>query len=235
MRATSNKIVNYDSVDLQTGVRYTRPVNVDGVYNLNGTISYSIPVRLLKGTVEFSTRSTWYRSKQFINGLENGINTWRIGPELRFDINPNDKMNLGVGASIDYYKTKYSLASALNANFLSSQYFLSVSLDLPARFYFSSDFNYTTNSQLSEGFNAAIPNWNASISKQFLKSNRGELKLSISDILNRNLGISRNTNQNYIEDVRVNSVRRFAMLSFTYSLSKTGLNNGGGGGFRVIR
>jgi hypothetical protein len=29
-------------------------------------------------------------------------------------------------------------------------------------------------------------------------------------------------------------LRRFFMLSFTYSLSKTGLNNAGGGGMRMI-
>ena len=66
-----------------------------------------------------------------------------------------------------------------------------------------------------------------SISKQMLKWNRGELKLRINDMLNRNVGVSRNSNQNYIEDTRVNTLRRFALLSFTYSLSKTGGAQGG--------
>jgi hypothetical protein len=79
-----------------------------------------------------------------------------------------------------------------------------------------------------------VPIWNASISKQFLRYNRGEIKLSATDLLNKNVGINRTTNQNYIEDSRVNSLRRFFMLSFTYSLSKTGLNNAGGGGMRII-
>ncbi|HQX72947.1 MAG TPA: outer membrane beta-barrel protein, partial [Chitinophagaceae bacterium] len=79
-----------------------------------------------------------------------------------------------------------------------------------------------------------VPLWNASISKQMLKFNRGELKFSARDLLNRNVGISRNTNNNYIEDSRVLTLRQFFLLSFTYSLSKTGLNNTGGGGMRVI-
>jgi hypothetical protein len=77
--------------------------------------------------------------------------------------------------------------------------------------------------------------WNASISKQMLKYNRGELKFAARDLLDKNIGISRNTNNNYIEDSRVLTLRRFFLLSFTYSLSKTGLNNaGGGGGMRII-
>jgi hypothetical protein len=68
-----------------------------------------------------------------------------------------------------------------------------------------------------------------------LKYNRGELKFRVSDLLNRNTGISRTTNQGYIEDSQVTTLRRFFMISFTYSLSKTGLNNPGGpGGMRVI-
>ena len=39
------------------GVRTTKPVNVNGVYNLNSNISYSMPVRFLKGTVEMSSNT----------------------------------------------------------------------------------------------------------------------------------------------------------------------------------
>ncbi len=63
-----------------------------------------------------------------------------------------------------------------------------------------------------------------------LHFNRGELKFTANDILNRNIRIDRSTNQNYIEDTRVNGLRRFFLLSFTYSLSKTGLNGAGNGG-----
>ena len=99
----------------------------------------------------------------------------------------------------------------------------------------STDFNYYISNQYANGYNANIPLWNASLSKQFLKFKRGEIKLSVNDILNQNTGVSRSTTQNYIEDKRINGLRRFLLLGFTYSLSKTGLNNEGkGGGMRMI-
>jgi hypothetical protein len=67
-----------------------------------------------------------------------------------------------------------------------------------------------------------------------LKYNRGELKFIARDILNRNIGISRNSNNSYIEDSRVLTLRQFFILSFTYSLSKTGLTNESGSGHRMI-
>ena len=234
-QATQNKIVNYDSVNVQTGVRYSNPVNVNGVYNFNSNINYSMPVGFLKGTIEVGGRTGYFKGKQFINSFANDIKTWSLGPEIRLDMNPNDKLNISFGVNLDYNNTKYSLQSAMNTKYLSQDYNTSFDWQLPKLFFLSSDFSYTINSQRATGFNTKVPLWNASISKQFLRYNRGELKLSAADLLNRNIGISRTTNQNYIEDSRVNTLRRFFMLSFTYSLSKTGLNNAGGGGMRMIR
>ena len=68
-----------------------------------------------------------------------------------------------------------------------------------------------------------------------MKYSRGEIKLSAFDMLNENTGVTRTSNQNYIEDSRVNTLQRFFMLTFTYSLTKSGLATGGhGGGMKVM-
>ncbi|MEO7924329.1 MAG: outer membrane beta-barrel protein [Chitinophagaceae bacterium] len=240
MQSTQNKIVNYDSVDLQTGVRKTKPVNVNGVYNVNSNISYSMPVRFLKGNIELSSGAGYRRNKQLINTttgaiVTNTIRTLSAGPELRLDMNPNAKLSIATSAGFSYNKTHYSLPGAPDNDYLSQEYNLSLDWEMPRRFFFSSEFTYTVNSQRAAGFNTKVPLWNASISKQMLKYNRGELKFAARDLLDRNIGISRNTNNNYIEDTRVLTLRQFFLLSFTYSLSKTGLNNAGNsGGMRII-
>lgn len=233
MQTTENKIVNYDTIN-SLGVKRTRPVNVNGVYNINSNISYSLPVRFLKGSVEISSNTGLFKTKQFINTIGNDIKTFSIGPDIRFDMNPTDKINIGIGAGFNYNKTKYSLQAALNTDYLSQEYSASLDWEMPKGFFFATDFSYTINSQRASGFNLKVPLWNASISKQMLKFNRGELKFSARDLLNKNIGINRNTNNNYIEDSRVLTLRQFFLLSFTYSLSKTGLNNAGGGGMRMI-
>jgi hypothetical protein len=234
VQATKNKIVNYDSINLQTGVRKTKPVNVSGVYNLNANISYSMPVRFLKGSIEWSSNAGYNKGKQLVNTAsgfiaENIIKVLSIGPDIRLEINPTEKLNFGTGAGFNYNKTKYSLQASQNNNYFSQEYNASVDWEMPKGFFFSTDFTYTINSQRAIGFNTKVPLWNASISKQILKFNRGELKFSARDLLNKNIGVSRNTTNSYIEDSRVLTLRRFFLLSFTYSLSKTGLNNAGGG------
>ena len=232
---TQNRIVNYDSVNLATGVRRTRPVNVNGVYMLSANVNYSMPVRFLKANLQVGSGLTYNKGKQFINKAANNISTLTLRPGVGLDINPNDKLSLNIGANYGLNRTKYSLESALDNNYLSQEYNTSVDWQLPKNFFISTEFTYTINSQRAEGFNTNVPMWNASLSKQFLKYNRGELKISATDLLNRNTGITRSTNQNYIEDREVNTLKRYFLLSFTYSLSKSGLNAGAGpGSMRVI-
>lgn len=230
---TQHKIVNYDSLT-SLGIKTTKPVNVNGVYTINSSISYSMPVRFLKATLELSSNTGFAKTKQFINRAGNEIKTFTLGPEIRLDMNPVDKLNVALGASVNYNKSRYSLQSDLNGKFVTTEYTASLDWEMPKGFFFSTDFNYYINSQRAAGFNTKIPLWHASISKQLLKYNRGELKISARDLLNKNVGISRTTNNNYIEDSRVLTLRRFFLLTFTYSLSKTGLNNAGGGGMRII-
>ncbi len=236
VRQTNNKIVNYDTIDA-FGVKSTRPVNVDGVYSVNGTVSVGLPVRFLKGNINFSSGIGYDKGKQFINGVDNTINTLMVGPNVRLDMNPTDKFDVSLNAGINYNKSDYSLQSSLNTTYFSQNYGADINWQLPKSFYFSTDFTYTVNNRLTEGFNLRVPLWNASISKQFLRFNRGELKLTAFDLLNENVNISRSSNNNYIEDSRIRTLQRYFMLSFTYSLSKVGLGQArpDGGGIRIMR
>jgi Outer membrane protein beta-barrel family/Carboxypeptidase regulatory-like domain len=230
---TDNKIVNADTL-YSSGIKKTKPVNVDGVYNLSGDINLGLPARFLKGTFRIGSNMGYNHGKQFINNMSNTINSFSAGPRLGIDMGPTEKIDLSFTAGMNYNKTKYSLQPVFNNTYFSQLYEAEFNWQLPKGIYFTTDFVYTVNNQRAAGFNAQIPLWGASISKQFLKFNRGELKLRVNDILNRNVGISRSTNQNYIEDSRVNSLRRFGILTFTYSLSKTGLGGGRDGEVRII-
>ncbi len=231
---TDNKIVNADTL-YSSGIKKTRLVNVDGVYNLNGDVNVGFPARFLKGTVRIGSNLGYNKGKQFINNVANTINTFSAGPRFGIDMSPADKIDLSLTAGMNYNKTKYSLQPLFNTTYVSQLYEAEFNWQLPKGIYFSTDFVYTINNQLAAGFNARVPLWGASISKQFLNFNRGELKLRVNDILNQNIGVSRTSNQNYIEDSRVNTLRRYAILTFTYSLTKTGLGSGRSGDVRVIR
>jgi len=236
MMETQNKIVNYDKIN-SLGVDSVMPVNVNGVYNMNSNMSFGFPVRFLKATMNISSVANYSKGKQFVaTGAATEMNTIKtitLEPDVRLDMSPTEKINLSFSAGVNYSKSKYSVQSTRNSKYFTQSYSAEVDWELPKKFYFSTDFDYSVNN-LEAGYNAKIPLWNASISKQVLRLNRGELKFAVKDLLDKNIRINRSSNQNYIEDTRTNSLRRFFLLSFTYSLSKTGLNGSGGGGMRVM-
>ncbi len=230
---SNNRIVNFDSLNFTNGVRKSKPVNVDGVYSLNGNISYSMPLRFMKASMEVSSRINYNSDKQFFNNVENRIKTLTLGPSFRLDISPTDKISFTLQTDFGINNTKYSQQTDQDNKYFSQEYSTSVDWQLPKNFFFSTDFSYTINTRRAEGFNTNIPIWNAGFSKQFMKYNRGEIKLSVADILNENVNISRSTGQNSIEDREVNTLRRFFLLSFTYSITKSGLTKDVRGGIMI--
>ncbi|MES2849101.1 MAG: outer membrane beta-barrel protein, partial [Bacteroidota bacterium] len=231
---TKNKIVNSNNIN-NLGIDSVMLVNTNAVYNFNSSASYSFPVRFLKATMEISSVANYSKGKQFLQGLSNNISQLMIAPFMRIDMSPSDKLTIGLSAEISYYNTKYSLQPKANNNYFYQEYGTDIGLELPKGFFFSTDFNYQITNQQAAGYNQHVPIWNMSISKQMLRFNRGELKLSVNDLLNKNTNINRTANLNYIEDRQVNSLRRYFMLTFTYNLSKTGLDKSNEGGGRVIR
>ncbi|MBD0367703.1 MAG: outer membrane beta-barrel protein, partial [Flavisolibacter sp.] len=207
------------------GVQLSMPLNADGVYYANGNFNIGFPIRRMKGG-NFSTYTTisYNRNVNFADGVKNFTYDFSLGEELRVSYNHEERLDVGISVGIDYNSVKNTLQKNQNQN--SSYYVYAASADisytLPENFILSTDLDYATNTGLASGYNQSYFLWNASLSKQVFKNKRGELKLSINDILNQNTNVSRNTADNYIEDVRNLTLRRFAMLTFTYNLNRTG-------------
>jgi hypothetical protein len=131
-------------------------------------------------------------------------------------------------ASLSLNTSDYSLLPALNSHYMRQNYGMNATAYLPWRLSLHTEFNAIVNTGRAEGYNTAIPLWNTSIAKALLKNDRGEVKFGVMDILNRNTGITRSVNQGSIVDEQYNVLRRYFLLSFTYSLNKSGLRSKGG-------
>jgi hypothetical protein len=63
---------------------------------------------------------------------------------------------------------------------------------------------------------------NSSIRRTFGKTDAFELKASVNDLFNQNLGIRRNINSNIISENTFQNIRRFWLLTFTWNFTKNG-------------
>jgi len=223
----TNSIVNSDSVT-SYGKRFSHPVNTNGVSNLFGNISYNLTLPARMGRIGMSSNFTYGKNLSYINGVANFTTNTIIGPALSYNFSRDNIIDLSLRGSVTLNKTDYSPQTITNTRYWQQSYDIDVTGYLSSTLSINSDFNYTINTGNSNGYNVSLPRWNASIAKSMFKNNRGQLKLSVQDILNQNTGISQFTLPGYIYNSRYNVLQRYALLSFTYSLNKAGGKNDGG-------
>jgi hypothetical protein len=60
------------------------------------------------------------------------------------------------------------------------------------------------------------------IAKKMFKGQKGEIRLSVFDLLNQNQSIYRTVSETYFEDVNTQVVKQYFMLTFTYNLKNFG-------------
>ena len=166
--------------------------------------------------------------------IDNGYNetnskSWNFGLSLSNE-NKN-KVDLTIGANYDFNKTTYSLQDK-DRDYLKQNYYTKFDWDLTNSLTFNTQFDfslYTDNNFDSQ----SVPIWNLGFDYAFLKGKRGNLKLQVFDILDKDLGIVRNSSDSYFEETIQKNLGTYAMLSFTYSLKPpTGKSSKRGGGDR---
>ncbi|MFN5188048.1 MAG: outer membrane beta-barrel protein, partial [Chitinophagia bacterium] len=231
---TNNSIVNYDSV-LPNRTILTKPVNVDGAYRINTSLNYGFGIKKLKSRLSFGLNAGLNNNISYANGLLNTIVTKSTGPSMSYSYIVDDVIDINLTARYSFSNTNNAVNPTLNTNFLTKVFGADMTNYLPLNILLNKSFNYKNKTGRAEGFNTSIPIWNASFSKFFLKNKRAELKMSAFDLLNKNIGINRNVSQNQIVDRSYNVISQYFMLTFTYSLQKSGLGGGARPGGVMIR
>lgn len=108
----------------------------------------------------------------------------------------------------------------MHSAFITSGYITDATLCFLKHYHVTAELDYTKFRGTKAGFYQAIPILDFSFSRRVLKGNKGELKLSGLNVLNRKVGATQFANINYIEQASQNALGNYFMFSFTYNFNK---------------
>lgn len=217
---TTRDTITAEGFRLGPGVQFSKPRNLNGALQAGGTVNYSFPVKKLQSTIRLNTRLNFDRDVNLVNDVLGYTNNYVVGGGLRATTNLKERLDLTVSGNLTYNLVRYSLDAEQNGDYYTQRFSIEPTYTTRNGWILTNDFDYVANRGQASGFNRSVPLWNAGIARLFLKKKEAELRLTVFDLLSQNKNISRNVEQNYIEDVRTQVLTRYFLLSFTYHLRK---------------
>jgi len=201
--------------------------NVDNDYQVGGNVDFSTVIRKLGMKAHTSIRENLNRGISLVNGTENINTTLSHRVSLTFDNRKKVKWDINAGASFTLTDSWYSIQKSLNNRYVDFSVFSELQFTPSDRWNFNLTADVTNYTARSFDESISIPLIGAEVSYTFLKHNRGILTLQGVDLLNKNTGLQRISEMNYLMERQSNIIGRYVLLSFKYRLNKFGSNDSG--------
>jgi len=126
---------------------------------------------------------------------------------------------VALNARLGYNSYRYTIQPLLNHPFFAQDYSAQLRYTVPHNWMLSTSIMYTGMTNKNENLDQNYILWNASITKQLFKNKRGELTLSVNDLLNQQKNISLNAADNFVEFSENTTLQRFALFTFVYNIN----------------
>ncbi|MBC8053029.1 MAG: outer membrane beta-barrel protein [Sphingobacteriaceae bacterium] len=212
---TFNDVSHSTNTDA-SAVTISQPINVDGNYrfSLNGSISIPSKIKGLRISPGIHGQNS--RNQNFAQGKANNSDRYIGGGNLTLSYAHKDILNITLNNRTSFTHIDNSAQRTVTNNYFNIDNSGSISIQPVKKWRINTDGVYRSNAGRS------FTLLNASLQKQFMKSNRLAAELCAFDILNNNSDISRYAYDLYISDTRTNNINQYFYLKLLYKVNKIG-------------
>ena len=231
---TRNSVANRTSYNETTGVRTTKPENINGNWNasIGGGFNTSLDSNNYFSMNTF-TNFSYNHQVSYLDPTQytedkSKTNTTSVSENLGFDFRKN-WFEAGINGSVSYNTSRNSVVKTGNMETWNFSYGAEINLIFDNGLSFSTDISESSR----RGYSSASMNtnellWNAQVAKSFLKGNALTVSLQWNDILKNRSNISRAIDAYQSSDSRYNAIYSYGMLHVIYKLNIFGGKNSNG-------
>lgn len=258
---TRRSISNATIYDTESGVNYSRPMNIDGAWSLRTWMGFNTALDKEKhfnlnwsqsinhaNNVGYISSKLDVGAQQFLypmvdmNGLfgymsENNLlekantKSTDLGENLRINYR-NDLLEVGVNGGMNYQHARNDMLKSGNRDTWFFNYGGNVVINMPWDMQFSSDISQ----QSRRGYDDASMNtneliWNAQLSQNFLKQKNATVSVQWYDILRNRSSISRSLSATSRSDTWTNAIHSYVMVHVIYRFNLLGDKEARAAGF----
>jgi len=215
--ASHDTLIN-NTVILHKGSQFTLPVNINGTWSSNALLTYGVAISKIKCNLNLSAGFNYSRTPGLVNNVLSLSNTYVPTGGFVLSSNISEKIDFTISYTGTYNVIKNSIQTSANNNYFNHTANAKFNWLFYKGFVFNTSLQNTFYEGGSQGFNQNIFLWNLALGYKFLKSKALDVRVSVNDVLNQNSGLSRTVSQTYIEDDRSYVLKRYLLVTVTWTL-----------------
>ncbi len=218
-----------DVVTLANRGEFTIPVNLDGMWSVNSSVSYGTPVSFLSSNLNLDAGISYsespsiisYDDVDFFETTKMGM-TYKAGATLGSNINENIDFTLSYSGSLSTtdYRNSGSTSYYTRNSYFTNKATAKFKFVFLGGFTFFGDATFTQYAGITDDFNEQYVLCNLSLGHKLFKNNRGEISLNVNDLFNQSESFTRTITDTYIANVKTNTIGRYFGVKFTFDLRK---------------
>lgn len=223
--AQKDTLIN-NSVLLAAGGQLTKPVNLDGYWNVNAFMNYGFQVPLIASNLNFNLGGSYSKTPSLINDLTNNSNAYNFNCGFMLGSNISENVDFMIGSRANFNITHNTIQTSSDNNYNVYMNNINLKWIIWEGFFIQAEASnqfYTGLVDEDEDNNFTLLNF--AFGKKFLANNAGELKLTVFDALNQNKSIQTNVTDYYVEYTKNQVLQQYVLLTFTYNLRNFGATN----------
>lgn len=230
---TSNSVSNMTTYNESTGGRTTKPMNINGNWNIRGAFMFNTALDTTgvwnmssMTNLSYQNHVSYVNLQRTAEATKNYTRSTSISERLGMSYR-NSWLEVEPNGNVTYTITRNKLQPNANLDTWQFQY----GLDITATAPWGTSLSTGAHMSSRRGYSEASMNtnefiWNAQISHSFLSKKNLIVSLQLNDILNQKSSFSRNISATQRSDTYYNSINSYALLHVIYRFNAFGGKEG---------
>ena len=207
-----------DGIVLARGTQLTRPVNLDVSWSANAFAAYSRPLTWLKSIVTLHGGGSFNETPTRVNAGQNRSRTWTARYGSTFASNISQNLDFTLSYMGNYNISRNTLSTTTRGDYYAHTLGLRFNAVAKHGIVVRQEVNHNfQGGAVSDGYGQNVVLWNTTLGKKFLKGDKGEIRVTATDVLRQDRSVGRSFTETYVQDSRDQTLGRFVQAVFTYT------------------